>query len=131
MAFILLWGLILNVFPSGNLFSIGVEEDWHRERGSPLLRPEQLLTKATLSNLPIYVMLVFKMPKKWPKILKMQLEFLWNVKGSKRLHLMKWDLVFRKEDEGVAIGLITQKNQAPLAKRFWRFEGSSLLFCDG
>lgn len=75
---------------------------------------EQLLTKATLSNLPIYVMPVFKMLKKWQKILKMQLEYLCNVKIAS--DCMKWDLVFRKEDEGLAIRLITKKNQAPLAK---------------
>lgn len=62
------------------------------------------LIKATLSNLPIYYMSIFKMPRLvLDKLDHLRRSFLWKGRSDKRkLHLMKWSEAVKPKYAGGA-----------------------------
>lgn len=74
------------------------------------------LIKVALNNIPIYYMSLFKMPHKVAIIVeKCQRYFLWEGCKEWKDHLMKWeDMTKSKENDGLGIGKLKEKNQA-----FW------------
>ena len=82
------------------------------------------LIKACLSNIPVYYMSLFKMPKVVVERLDLICRnFLWEGKSNKKkLHLMKWSEVIKpKSCGGLGLGDLKYKNAALLAKWQWRF----------
>lgn len=82
------------------------------------------LIKSSLSNLPLYFMSLFPIPKGViEKINKITRQFLWSGNMEKRyLPLVSWKVVqLPKEMGGLSIGNILHKNIAMLSKWIWRF----------
>lgn len=74
------------------------------------------LIKATLSNLPVYYMSLFKMPAKISqKVEKLKRDFLWE-RGLNKDHLVGWKEVCRTKEGGLGIGRIKEKNMALMSK---------------
>ena len=82
------------------------------------------LIQSTLSNLPIYSMSLFHLPKGVKSRLeKIQRGFLW-VGGNleRKIHLVSWDAVcLGKEKGGLRIRSLATLNKALLGKWAWRF----------
>lgn len=82
------------------------------------------LIKASLSNLPIHYMSLFKMPKVGSaRMDSTRRNFLWEGRSdSKKLYLMKWSEMMKpKRCGGLGSGNLDSKNWALLAKLWWRF----------
>lgn len=77
--------------------------------------------KVAMSNLPVYYMSLFKIPKKIDLVLKKyQRDFLWEVGKEKKDHLMKWEDVCRPKEFGcLGIGHLKEGNSALLGKWLW------------
>ena len=83
-----------------------------------------VLLKSTLSNLPIYFMSLFVIPRKVRiKLERIQKDFLWGDLGDKsKIHLVKWSNVCKaKNFGGLGIRRLQCLNQAFLGKWLWRF----------
>ena len=82
------------------------------------------LIKSTLSNLPIYFMSLFVIPRKVRlKLEKIQREFLWgDLEERRKIHLVRWADICKDKRHGV-LGLRHLKdfNHALLGKWLWRF----------
>ena len=82
------------------------------------------LIKSTLSNLPIYIMSLFRLPRRVKSRLeKIQRDFL-RSKGNleKKIHLVSWDTVcLNKKNGGLGIHSLSILNRALLRKWIWRF----------
>lgn len=91
------------------------------------------LIKASLSNLPLYFMSIFPMPKGViEKINKIIRAFLWHGEAEKKgIPMVSWDVVqLPKSMGGLSIGNILHKNLALLFKWIWRyFNDPSPLWC--
>lgn len=81
------------------------------------------LIKATLSNLPVYYMSLFKMPLKIiSQVKKYQRDFLWKGGFDKKDHLVNWKEVCRpKLMGGLGIGKIKERNMVLMGMWLWRF----------
>lgn len=89
------------------------------------------LIKATLSNVFVYYMSFFKVPRKIQQDLdKCQRDFLWLGAFDKKDYLVKWEDVYRlKVFGGLGIRHLNKKNIALLRKWLWRFSnGESSLW---
>ncbi|KAK3193116.1 hypothetical protein Dsin_024426 [Dipteronia sinensis] len=77
-----------------------------------------------MSSIPTYYMSVFKMPV-WVahKLERLQRNFFWSdCLEKKKIHTVKWDKMCKsKENGGLGIGSILNKNKGLLAKWVWRF----------
>ncbi|XXG72211.1 hypothetical protein AAC387_Pa07g1359 [Persea americana] len=81
------------------------------------------LINSCLSNLPVYYMSLFRMPKMVIERLDcLRRDFLWEGQGNKkRLHLVKWSEVIKpKKNGGLGIANL-EKKWALFAKWWWRF----------
>ena len=77
-----------------------------------------------MTNLPVYLMSLFRMPKSVSSRLeKIQRDFLWGSSSTKRkIHLIKWENVCRcKMKEGLGIKSLFLMNKALLTKWAKRF----------
>lgn len=74
--------------------------------------------KATLSNIPIYYLSLFKIPKGVAaEIERLQNQFLWCGQEAKKPHLIDWLTVSRQEKyRGLALGGIINRNELQLGK---------------
>ena len=85
---------------------------------------------ACLSNLPVYYMSLFEMPKTVVgRLYRIRMNFLWEGQGDKKkLHLLRRNEVIKPRwCVGLGLGDLEKKNGALLAKWWWRYgEGSSL-----
>ena len=82
------------------------------------------LIRSTVSNMPTYVMSLFRLPRKVKIILeKIQRDFLWGGGNLERkIHLVNWDIVCSsKEKGGLGIRSLSNFNKALLGKWNWRF----------
>ena len=82
------------------------------------------LIKACLSNLLVYYMFLFKMPKDVVERMdRIRRNFLCEGQGDQmKLHLMKWSKVIKlKWDGGLGVGSLENKNKVLLEKLWWRF----------
>ena len=82
------------------------------------------LIKSTLSNLPIYFMSLFVIPRKVRiRLEKIQREFLWgDVEGRRRIHLVRWTAICKdKKYGGLGLRHLKDFNHALLRKWLWRF----------
>ncbi|CAL8989771.1 unnamed protein product [Prunus brigantina] len=82
------------------------------------------LIQAVLSSIPTYYMSLFKMPASVVnKLEKLMRSFLWEgVEEGKRDHLVKWERVANSKDEGgLGVGSLKEKNEALRTKWLWRF----------
>lgn len=75
-----------------------------------------------MPNLPVYYMLLFKMPCKVVHLLKKaQRDFLWEGGRGEKDHLVKWFEVCKTQEGGLEIGHQREQNMALLGKWLWRF----------
>ena len=82
------------------------------------------LIQAVLGSLPIYFMSLFKAPcGVIGRLEKLMKGFLWEgVEEGKKFHLVKWEKVCQsKEEGGLGLGNLRNRNVALLAKWLWRF----------
>ncbi|KAM1060262.1 hypothetical protein TB1_024191 [Malus domestica] len=86
------------------------------------------LIQAVLGSLPIYYMSLFKAPRGViGRLEKLMKGFLWEgVEEGKKFHLVKWEKVCKsKEEGGLGLGNLRNRNAALLAKWLWRFPRES------
>lgn len=76
------------------------------------------MIKAALSNLPVYFLSLFKIPRGVAnQIEKLQDQLLWSGNSESEPHLINWEIVSRPKDKGgLAIGCISQKNVVVMGK---------------
>ena len=108
---------------------MGVEERfkkklaiWKRQYVSKGGRPT--LLRSTLSNLLIYIMSLFRLPKGVKaRLEKIQKDFLWGGDNlEKKIHLVNWNTVCTgREKEGLGLRNLFIVNRALLRKWIWRF----------
>ena len=82
------------------------------------------LIRSTISNMPIYLISLFRMPKGVIKRLeKIKRDFLWGGGNLERkLHLEKWKVICMSKDKGgLGIRGLLNLNRALLGKWNWRF----------
>ncbi|KAF5931642.1 hypothetical protein HYC85_027813 [Camellia sinensis] len=82
------------------------------------------LIKSALSNLPLYFLSIFKMPKGIVKaISKIQANFLWGSSAaSRKVHMVKWREVTKgKNQGGLGIRDLGVVNECLLLKWWWRY----------
>lgn len=82
------------------------------------------LIKACLSNIPVYYLSLFKMPKAaMERLDRIRRNVLWEGKSDrKKLHLRKWSEVIKPKWNGsLGLGNLENKKWAFLAKCWWRF----------
>ncbi|CAL9004181.1 unnamed protein product, partial [Prunus brigantina] len=82
------------------------------------------LIQAVLSNIPSYYMSLFKMPiRVVAKVEQLMRNFLWEgLEEGKKCHLVRWEWVSKsKEEGGLGIGSLRERNEALRAKWLWRF----------
>ena len=83
-----------------------------------------MLIKSTLSNLPIYFMFLFVIPKRVTiRLEKIQRDFLWGGGDLvKKPHLVKWSIVcMEKQKWDLGFRSLSLFNKALLGKWSWRF----------
>ena len=87
------------------------------------------MIKASLSNLSLYYMSLFKIPKAMvERVDRIHRNFLWEGQGDKKkLHLLKWSEVIKSNwsgrsnwSGGLSLGSLEKKNVALLVKWWWR-----------
>ncbi|XP_010258726.1 PREDICTED: uncharacterized protein LOC104598390 [Nelumbo nucifera] len=88
------------------------------------------LIKATLANLPIYFLSVFKiLVKVANRLEKMMRHFLWETGEEKRDHRVAWEVVTRsKNSGGLGLGNIRNRNLALLGKWYDLNSGNAIKF---
>ena len=77
------------------------------------------LIRSTMSNMPTYVMSLFRLPRKVKiRLEKIQRDFLWGEGNLERkIHLVNWDIVYSsKEKGGLGIRSLSNFNKALLGK---------------
>lgn len=82
------------------------------------------LIKSALTNIPIYFLSIFKMPKRIIKVItKPQSNFLWGGNETNRkVHLVKWEEVLKSKSQGgLGIRNLGVVNACLLLKWWWRF----------
>ncbi|KAM0963163.1 hypothetical protein ACFX2A_022668 [Malus domestica] len=82
------------------------------------------LIQSVLGSLPTYYMSLFKMPcGVIGRLEKLMKGFLWEgVEEGKKNNLVKWEIVIKsKEEGGLGVGNLRNRNEALLAKWLWRF----------
>ena len=82
------------------------------------------LIRSTLSNVSIYIMSLFRLPKSVRNILeKIQRDFLWGIGHiHKKIHSINWNIVCSgKENGGLGIRSLYVVNMALLRKLVRRF----------
>ena len=122
-------GLPLGTKHRANYVWDGVEERLYK--GLALGKRQSLskggrltLIKSTLSNMPTYLMSLFRLPKRVKlRMEKIQRDFLWGGGNLERkLHLVNWETVcLSKQEGGLGIRNLSKFNRALLGKWSWRF----------
>ena len=82
------------------------------------------LIKSTLSNIPIYFMSLFVIPRKMRlRLEKIQMEFLWgDLEERRKIHLVRWTVICKdKRYGGLGLRHLKDFNYALLRKWLWRF----------
>ncbi|RVW14147.1 putative ribonuclease H protein [Vitis vinifera] len=82
------------------------------------------LIKSTLSNLLIYFMSLFVIPRKVRlRLKKIQREFLWgDMEEKRKIHLVRWAVICKdKRHGGLGLRYLKEFNHALLGKWLWRF----------
>ena len=82
------------------------------------------LINSTLSNLPTYLLSLFRMPKSVKgKLEKIQRDFLWGGGyNARKIHIVNWNTVNQgKSKGGLGIQNLDLLNMALLGKWIWRF----------
>lgn len=81
------------------------------------------LVSVTLSNLTVWYLLLFEMPKcVGNELEKTQKDSIWD--GSwdkKKIYLVRWEEIFKSEDERFGFSQFLKKEWALLCKLTWRF----------
>ncbi|CAL5381019.1 unnamed protein product [Camellia sinensis] len=83
------------------------------------------LITSVLSNLPIYFLSIFRMPKGVVKALvKLQSSFLWSGSGiKKKVHLVHWGKVTQSKNQGgLGVKDLGEVNDCMLLKWWWRYD---------
>ena len=83
------------------------------------------LIRSTLSNLPIYIMSLFRMPKGVKaRLEKIQRDFLWGGGNlGRKIHLINWNTICSNKEKGwLGIRSLSTMNRALLGKWLWRFD---------
>ena len=122
-------GLPLGVKHNSIVVWDGVEERFHKRlalwKRQYICKGGRLtLIKNTLSNMPIYTMSLFQMPRRMQfRLEKIQRDFLWGGGNlTRKIHLVKWSTVCKsKEKGGLGIRSLSNLNKALLGKWIWRF----------
>lgn len=75
-----------------------------------------------MANILVYYMFLFKMPGKIVKVLEKKKDFLWEGGRKKKMHLVNWEVACHpKEERGLRVGRLKDRNVALLSKWIWRF----------